>query len=442
MEELTAHTDTHLKVKGRASDRSLTPSRPAVMGFAAALVTAAVVPSAIAAGVAGAASVSRSGTLQATAAAGTLRSWGNNNFGQLGDGSATRHTTPVKVKLPRGTKVTSVRAGCGHSLALTTTGTVLAWGYNHFGQLGNGTTTDSHTPVRVKLPKGVEVAAIRAGCTHNLALTTTGSVLAWGDNTGGALGDGTTTSRSKPVKVKFATGIKIKAISAGGDDFSLALTTTGKVLAWGNNPFGQLGDGTTTSRSKPGKVKFPSGTVVKTIAGGGDHALAVTARGKLLAWGGNFVGQLGDGTTTNSDVPKRIVVLLAGRPVGRITALFAGCDYTLLLTTRRSMLAWGYNGDGELGDGTSTSSDTAVRVGLPVGVTVKTVSAGCSDTFALTTSGHVLAWGYNVDGQLGDGTAVGQSDNPVTVKLSPGLFAIAIGAGPGAESSLAIVRPR
>jgi alpha-tubulin suppressor-like RCC1 family protein len=316
---------------------------------------------------------------------------------------------------------------------------VLAWGYNHFGQLGNGTRTDRHTPVPVKLPKGTRVTAVRAGCNHSLALTSTGSVLAWGDNFGGALGDGTTTNRSKPVKVKFARGIKIKAISAGGE-FSLALTTAGKVLAWGDNPFGQLGDGTTTSRHKPVRVKFPGGTVIKNIAGGGFHALAISTAGLLFAWGLNAAGELGDGTNINHAVPERIIILLKG--VGPITGMFAGCYHTVVLTSSGAVLAWGDNFYGQLGNGTTTSSNIAVRTNLLVGLTLKAVSAGCFDSYALTTSGRLLAWGINGSGELGDGSTVGIADSPVEVKLRARLFALAIGTGPEAVSSMAIVRAR
>ncbi len=427
-----------LRVNGSPPDGWPASSRAAVIGCAAALLAVTVLPSVVAVG--GIAASAHASVSRSAPAAGTLRSWGSNSFGQLGDGSTSDRDKPVTVKLASGTKVTSVRAGCGHSLALTSTGIVLAWGSNHLGQLGNGTVTDRHTPVRVRLPSGVKVAAIRAGCTHSLALTTTGTVPAWGDNAGGALGDGTTTSRSEPVKVRFATGVRIKAISAGGDGFSLALTTTGKVLAWGNNSLGQLGDGSTTNRLKPVMVKFPSGTQVKNIAGGGFHALAISTAGFLFGWGGNFDGQLGDGTTTSRDVPERIVILLKG--VGPITGLIAGCSHTLVLTSSGALLAWGYNGDGELGNSTTTSSDIAVRVDMLVGVTVKAVSAGCADSFALTTDGHVLAWGYNGHGQLGDGTTGGIAESPVMVKLPSRLFALAIGAGPEARSSLAIVRAR
>ena len=135
---------------------------------------------------------------------------------------------------------------------------MLAWGANGSGQLGNGTTTNSDLPVGVKLPRGAEVAAVSAGSDYTLARTSTGSVLAWGDNGSGELGDGTTTSSDVPVNALAPFGTKAVAVSAG-EDHSLALTSTGQVLAWGDNTFGELGNGTTTSGDFSVKVRLPKG---------------------------------------------------------------------------------------------------------------------------------------------------------------------------------------
>jgi hypothetical protein len=190
--------------------------RPAAIGFVAVLVAALAIPSVAAAGgPAAAATGSGASRPQAAAVGGSLRAWGLNTFGQLGDGTTTSSDTPVKVQLPPGTRVTSMRAGCGHTLALTTTGHVLAWGYNNDGELGDGTTTSSLTPVKVKLPPGTEVKAIRAGCFHSLALTTAGHVLAWGFGLLGQLGNGGTTSSDLPVRVEIPAGLVAIAVAAG-----------------------------------------------------------------------------------------------------------------------------------------------------------------------------------------------------------------------------------
>ena len=151
---------------------------------------------------------------------------------------------PVHVNIPAGTKVTAIAAGGEHNLAVTSTGAVLAWGYGASGQLGNGGTGSSSTPVGVTLPTGTTVTAVAAGALHSLALTSTGAVLAWGDNGEGELGDGSKTNSDVPVKVKLPAGTKVIAVAAGGY-YSLALTSSGTVLAWGYNADGELGDGGT-----------------------------------------------------------------------------------------------------------------------------------------------------------------------------------------------------
>jgi alpha-tubulin suppressor-like RCC1 family protein len=371
---------------------------------------------------------------------GTARGWGYNSYGQLGDGTFNLGTTPVKFKLPRGVKVTSMRAGCYHTLALTATGRLLAAGRNSAGQLGIGisSVTNHETPVHVKLPAGIKVTAVRAGCEFSLALTSTGRVLAWGDNFYGQLGDGTRHEHDTPVRVDLPAGTKVKAISAG-DQFGLALTTTGHILAWGRNTSGQLGDGTTTDSAVPVRASFPPGTSISSVAAGVAHVLALTSTGKAYAWGYNGYGQLGDGTTTDAGLPVLVHIALPG--AGRVTALFAGCYHSLARTSKGKVLAWGRNNAGQLGNGTTTDSGTAVRVALPAGTTVTAVSAGCLHSLALTSTGRVLAWGDNFAGELGNGSR-NDSDTPVRAHLATGLAATAIGAGPSSENSFAIVRQR
>ena len=271
-------------------------------------------------------------------------------------GSAPRPAT-----LPAGTKVTAVAAGCHHSLAVTSAGQVLAWGDNANGELGDGDTTESDVPVEVKLPSGTKVTAVAGGCFHSLALTSAGQVLAWGDNAYGELGDGKTTQSDLPVKVKLPAGSRVTAVSGGGHH-GLALTSTGQVLAWGDNATGQLGDGKTTQSDLPVKVKLPAGSRVTAVSGGAHHSLALTFTGQVLAWGENG-GQLGDGNTTQSDVP-----VTAKLPSGtKATAIAGGGHHSLALTSTGQVLAWGYNSSGELGDGKNTSSDVPVKVRPPKG---------------------------------------------------------------------------
>src|SRR5450756_1497465 len=288
---------------------------------------------------------------------GSAWAWGYNGDGELGNGTITNNSIPVAVSLPSGTTVAAIAGGLYHSLALTSTGQVLAWGLNGPGQLGNGTTTDSSTPVAVSLPSGTTVTAIAGGYYHSLALTSTGQVLAWGSNSNGQLGNGTTTNSSTPVAVSLPSGTTVTAI-AGGRAHSLALTSAGQVLAWGYNASGQLGNGTFTDSYTPVQVSLPSGTTVTAIAGGGDHSLALTSNGQVLAWGYNGHGELGNGSFTESYTPVQVSL-----PSGTsVTAIAGGGNHSLALTSTGQVLAWGRNLEGELGNGTTTNSSTPVVV--------------------------------------------------------------------------------
>ena len=401
-------------------------------------VAAALAVASLAAGAAAAASADASTSAGAAATGGTLRAWGDNVTGQLGNGTETSSDTPVKVKLPSGTKITSVRAGCDHSVALTTKGRVLAWGLNNHGQLGDGSTTDTDTPVRVKFAAGTKITSVRAGCFFSMALTTKGHVLTWGDGAQGQLGDGSNSNTDTPVRVKLPAGTKAKSISAG-DAHALAITTKGHLYAWGYNGDGELGNGTTNDAGKPVKVGLPAGTKVKIVSAGGDHTLALSTTGQLYAWGYNGDGELGDGTTTSRDTPEAVDFLFRGTPPGAITSLAAGCFHSLALTTKGVVLGWGLGTSGQLGNASTTTSKLPVGAMLPAGTQVKSISAGCADSYARTAKGHVFAWGYNANGQLGDGTTT-NSDVPVRVTLAASRKAVAIGSGPAANHSFAIVR--
>jgi alpha-tubulin suppressor-like RCC1 family protein len=424
----------------RSARKQPASGRGAVRATTAGLGAALVLCSLTAAGgPATATAASRpAGQAHAAAKGGTVRAWGYNALGQLGNGTRKNSDNPVPVMLPKGTRITSVRAGCDFSLALTTSGRILAWGDNADGQLGNGSTTSTSTPVRVKLGKHTKVIAVRAGCDFSLALTSKGSVLAWGQGKEGQLGNGSRHAHTRPVLVKLPKGVKITAITAGSQ-YALALSRTGRLYAWGSNGTGELGNGKTADRDRPVKTRLPSGTRMKLVSAGSEFALAIARSGQLYAWGYNGNGQLGDGTTTSRHTPKKIRFVVSGPPVGRITSLFAGCYHSLALTSHGHVLAWGYNGDGQLGNDTTTDSHIPVKTDLPAGSHVKGISAGCVFSLARTASGLVLAWGYNGDGELGNGTTT-NSDKPIDAGLPIGLAATGIGSGPVAFHALAIVR--
>jgi alpha-tubulin suppressor-like RCC1 family protein len=390
-------------------------------------------------------------TSSAQAAPNGATAWGRNNSGQLGDGTTEGpekcggteacSATPVAVHALSG--VTAVAAGRAHGLALLENGTVMAWGSNISGQLGNGTEKTSDVPVAVSGLSGVR--AIAAGEGHSLALLSNGTVMAWGSNASGQLGDGTFESSDVPVAVSGLE--KVTAISAGGRH-SLAVLEGGTVVAWGSNGAGQLGNGTTTNSDVP--VAASGLEKVTAISAGGNHSLALLSNGMVMAWGENTFGELGNGTTTNSDVPTEVSKL------GGVSAISAGREHSLALLGSGTVMAWGENNDGQLGNGTSTGpekcgslmnfacSKNPVAVSSLTGVTA--VAGGGEHSLALLLNGAVMAWGRNLNGQLGDGTSNGPeacgfascSATPVAVSTHGG---VAVGIAAGEEFSLAFGPP-
>jgi YD repeat-containing protein len=368
---------------------------------------------------------------------GKVYSWGGNDSGQLGDGTTTNRLLPVAVNMSGallGKTVIAIAAGDRHSLAITSDGKVYAWGDNNSGQLGDGTTTQRILPVAVNMSGallGKTVTNICAGSSHSLAQTSQGKVYAWGDNNSGQLGDGTTTQRILPVAVNMSGVLLGKTVTsiASGAWHSLALTSEGKVYAWGSNssafmPFdgGQLGDGTTTQRTLPVSVNMSGvllGKTVTSIAAGIWQSFALTTEGKVYGWGGNDSGQLGNGTTTSSALP----VLVNTSPViggQTVISISAGIFHCLALTSGGQVIAWGGNEDGCLGDGTDTWQTTPVLVkmdGVLLGKSVVLVEAGSSASLAMTSDGLCYAWGRHSSGQLGNGYSTYRS-NAVALYMS------------------------
>jgi alpha-tubulin suppressor-like RCC1 family protein len=324
-------------------------------------------------------------------------------WGQMtGSGGALHdtHTSAVPVvKVPPGevSQVTAAFGGCAliRSGGLATS--LRCWGDNTWGELGDGTTTDRTTSVKVQgLPNNIQFVA--SGGTHNCALVHNGGARCWGENDKGQLGDGTTTNRSTPVTV---TGLPLNlAQIAAADDHTCALLTDGTVKCWGQNNKGQLGDGTTSDRSTP--VAVSGLTDVAQIALGDAYTCALLNSGDVECWGLNAFGELGNGTTTDSKSP----VFVTGIGPG-VRAISAGDATTCAVLLSTQVSCWGDDGSGELGNGSvGGQSDTPVMVsggsflsdGASIGLSMGVTACG------LDNNQVAQCWGGNFDGQVGDGS--------------------------------------
>jgi alpha-tubulin suppressor-like RCC1 family protein len=288
-------------------------------------------------------------------AGGTVRCWGSNDRGQLGNGTTT--TSGVPVTVAGISTATALTSGPLHTCALLADGGVSCWGDNFSGQLGDGNTATSSTiPVRVTQLTGA--TGVAAGLSHTCAVRSGGTVSCWGRNGSGQLGDGTTTDSPTPVTVAGVAGaVRITATGADpvlpGSSTSCAVLTTGDVRCWGGNAFGQVGDGTTANAPTPAAVAGVAGAASVTTDFG--RTCAVVAGGAVSCWGLNDAGQLGDGTATSSPTPRSAAV------TGAVTVT-GGRSHSCALLADGRVRCWGGNGSGQLGDGSNAPSTTPVDV--------------------------------------------------------------------------------
>ncbi len=327
---------------------------------------------------------------------GSVWAWGWNASGQLGDGTNLQRKNPVPVSAATGlTAATQAAAGYAHSVALTATGQVYTWGYDASGQLGDGGSSNRNLPYPLSLSHPAVSAA--AGEQHTVVALQNGTVWAWGLNDQGQVGDGTTTTpRRTPVEVP---GLADVVAVAAGFDFTLALKADGTVWAWGDNTHGQLGNGSSADALEPVPVEGLMSIV--GLAAGKWHALALRSDGTLWGWGYNAYGQLGDGKQQDRTVPVPV------RSLSGVVGLAAGSLHSVATTGTGRVWAWGHNGYGQVGDG-STAGSRLLPVLLPTPTGMAAVGSGPSSWhgLALTTDHSVWAWGYNNYAQIGDGTVV------------------------------------
>ena len=309
---------------------------------------------------------------------GKVYAWGDNTVGQLGSGTITSdQSSPVAVDTSgvlNGKTIVAISAAGGHSLALDSDGKVYSWGYDSNGQLGDGgTNTNQSSPVAVDTSgvlAGKTIVAISAGSAYSLALDSDGKVYAWGNGGDGQLGYGDVMHQASPVAVDTSgvlNGKTVKVIAAGGGH-SLAIDSDGKVYAWGSDTTGQLGTGTTTSGIQPSPVAVDisgvlAGKTITAIApagsAGGGFSLALDSDGKVYAWGMDNRGQLGDGANAGSNVP--VVVDTSGALAGKtITAIAAaGAGHSLALDSSGKVYSWGNDELGQLGNGAVTGDQVS-----------------------------------------------------------------------------------
>lgn len=316
--------------------------------------------------------------------------WGKNDKGQIGDGTTdNERLTPVRVSNLG--NAAQVAAGWRHTCAVLRNGRAKCWGFNTSGQIGDNTTADRPFPVRVHRVRGA--TQIAADGHNSCAVLGDGRAKCWGWNANGQIGDGTTTDRRRAVRVhrlrRDAAQIEV------GSGYACALLGRGIAKCWGKNSLGELGDGTTTQRLTPVRVRRLRGAV--QIGIGERHGCALLENGRAKCWGQGGSGQLGDGTETDRRTPVRV------RRLRGAVQIAAGRGHSCAVLDNGRAKCWGAGGNGQLGIGTNPFEQlTPIRVRRLRGVIQ--LAAGRSHSCGLLKDGRVKCWGANWNGQIGDGT--------------------------------------
>jgi alpha-tubulin suppressor-like RCC1 family protein len=315
---------------------------------------------------------------------GSLWSWGaNDKYGRIGDGTTADRDTPVKIM----ENVASVIPNASSPVAIQTDGSLWAWGYNAGGQLGDGTTTHSYTPVKIM----GNVASVVANRGTIFAIQTDGSLWARGSNSVGQLGDGTTTDRYSPVKI-------MENVTFVQNDFLhiWAIQADGSLWAWGSNTYGKLGDGTTTDRRSPVKIMEN----VTAVTSNSNNTSALQTDGSLWSWG--EYSNIHDKNYHNVVLPIRLSpVKILDNVASVVDSMDPLGERTFAIQTDGSLWSWGSNEEGQLGDGTTNSRDTPVKILENVTSVMHYDNSKYGSVFAIKTDGSLWAWGANTGGRLG-----------------------------------------
>ncbi|WP_437710940.1 hypothetical protein WMF45_38405 [Sorangium sp. So ce448] len=336
---------------------------------------------------------------------GTAYCWGYNGGGELGDGTTTSSSSPVQV--PGLSSVVDIAVNFYHSCAVAG-GAVYCWGSNGYGKLGDGTRTRRYSPTAVSgLSSGV--VAVTTGFEHSCALLSGGSIKCWGSDLHGQIGDSNTaTDQLTPVTVSGITD----AVAITAEAYSTcALHSTGAVSCWGDNYLGQLGDGTQTLRQTPVSVSGIS--TATAVTRGSNHTCALLSDATVKCWGSNGSGQLGVGSL--SPVYNTTPVTVTG--ISDAVSISAGYSHVCVVHAGGGASCWGLNGNYQLGDGTSTSRTSPVSVSSLSNPTL--MAGGYVSTCAAISGGGAKCWGTDTEGQLGNGGSIpgAASSTPVSVLL-------------------------
>jgi len=342
----------------------------------------------------------------ARAADGSLRAWGTNSGGQLGDGTTTARAAPSPTMAPMTAE--EIVGGNVHTCARLADGTVSCWGTNSGGQLGVGPTASTPRPTPAAVPGLSGVVSIAAGPLHTCAVRGDGAVVCWGTNTTMQLGTGDTAARPTPTPVAGLSGTFV-AVTAGLNH-TCARRADGAVFCWGLNSSGQLGNGSTSGTTVGTGPSMVPGITAVEVSAGYLNTCARLGDGSVRCWGQNNFGQIGDGTTTNRPTPTAV------RLPAPALELRVGAAFVCARLMTQAVHCWGYNTNGALGDGTTANRPTPAPVAGLTDATALAVS-NSSHACARQAIGALRCWGYNRLGQVGDGSSV----NRLTPVVVPGL---------------------
>ena len=349
--------------------------------------------------------------------------WGNNAYGKLGDGTSAERNTPVQVNaFPTNTTPISVSVGSHHSCALLDIGDVSCWGEGGYGQNGDGTNSDRASPGRTSgFGVGRLAVSVSSGDHHICAMLDSGEVSCWGDGGSGRLGNGASSRTFTPVLTSSFGDGRIATSLSVGTYHGCVVLDSGQISCWGAGADGRLGNGETSNQVSPVLTKT-LGPSVSSISAGGDHSCALLGNGSVACWGRGAEGQLGDGNTTNQIAPVFVSSFGSGRTA---VAISAGLYHTCALLDNGSVSCWGTGWQGALGNGDPGQQNTPILTSsFGAGRTAVALSAGHGYTCAVLDNGSVACWGDNTYGQLGDGTTQGRFTPVLTDSLGAGRTAI------------------